>query len=315
MFSLNREQKICQIGNLRVGGQYGENPPLLIASMFQKGDQILDSRKEGRFDQDKAAEYVRRQEQLSQETGIPSLVAMVANSADEMARYIDWFTSISDQPFGIDMWMQDKRLEAAEYAAKKGLQERLLYNSITPWDQDIRGQIIRLKELGIKHAVVQAFEEADPTPRGRLTCLNRLLDLIAEGGFASVLIDTSVMNLPAIAFSGIANRIVKEATGLPCGLASSNGTYMWKEARRLFGAEGFAAMNTSAQACSALLWSDFIFYGPIAAAPKIFPALVSASVMAATLRYHETGALPADDSNPLHRYFSDFVQKLHTAQA
>jgi tetrahydromethanopterin S-methyltransferase subunit H len=315
MFSLSRKQQVCQIGSLTVGGQFGERPPLLIASMFQKGDRILDNRKNGRFDQNLAEEYVKRQEALAAQTGIPALVALVANSADEMALYIDWFTSISDQPFGIDMWRQDKRLEAAEYAAGKGLQDRLLYNSITPWDQDIGGQVRRLKELGIRHVVVQAFDEADPSPQGRLTCFRRLEEALAEGNFASVLVDTSVMNLPATAFSGIANRIVKEATGRPCGLASSNGTYMWKEARQLFGAEGFAAMNASGQACSALLWSDFIFYGPIVAAPRIFPALVPAVVMAATLRYSETGQLPAGAGHPLHQYFADFVQKLNLAQA
>lgn len=313
MFKVDKPQKVCQIGNyFKVGGQYGENPPLLISSMFHNGDKILESRKEGKWDRVKAEEYVKRQEELSAKTGIPSIVAMVANSGEEMARYIDWFTSISDQPFGIDMWVEKPRLEAAEYVAKKGLQDRLIYNSITPWDKDIPGQVKKLKELGIKHVIVQAYDVADPSPKGRLTSYNQLMESIGENSFESILVDTSVMNLPAIAFSGIANKIVKEATGWPCGVASSNGTYMWKAAREIFGTDGFAAMNASGQGCSALFWSDFIFYGPIVAAPKMFPAVVSGAVMAATMAFEETGKLPTNENHPLYKFFGDFVEKLKT---
>lgn len=310
MFKLEKPQKVCQITNFKVGGQVGENQPLLISSMFHNGDKILESRKEGKWDRAKAEEYVKKQEALEQLTGIPAIVAMVANSGEEMARYIDWFTSISDHAFAIDMWVEKPRLEAAEYVAKKGLQDRLVYNSITPWDKDIPGQVKRLKELGIKHIIVQAFDVADPSPKGRLTSFYKTMEAIGEGAFDSILVDTSVMNLPAIALSGVANKIIKEETGWPAGVASSNGTYMWKQARELFGNDGFAAMNAAGQGCSALFWSDFIFYGPIVAAPKMFPAVVSGAVMAATMGFHETGKLPTNENHPIYKFFGDFVEKL-----
>ena len=36
MLKYDREQKVCHIGNIKVGGQPGENAPLLIGNMFQK---------------------------------------------------------------------------------------------------------------------------------------------------------------------------------------------------------------------------------------------------------------------------------------
>lgn len=310
MFKLLNPQKVCKIGSFKVGGQYGDNQPLLISSMFHNGDKILESRKDGKWDRAKAEEYVKKQEELEDKTGIPSIVAMVGNSVEEMARYIDWFTSISDRAFGIDMWMEKPRLESAEFVAKKGLQDRFVYNSITPWDKDIPGQVKALKEMGIKHVIVQAYDVADPSPKGRLSCFNKMMESIGKDTFESILVDTSVMNLPAIAFSGEANRIVKEATGWPCGVASSNGTYMWKAAREMFGPDGFAAMNAAGQGCSALYWTDFIFYGPIVAAPKMFPAVVSGAVMAATMAFYETGKLPNNENHPLYKFFGDFVEKL-----
>ncbi|WP_418791562.1 tetrahydromethanopterin S-methyltransferase subunit H family protein [Phosphitispora sp. TUW77] len=314
MFKLETPQKECRIFDFKVGGQYGQNSPLLISSMFHNGDKILESRKEGKWDKAKAEEYIKKQEEMEKLTGIPAIVAMIANSAEEMIRYIDWFISISDRPFAIDMWVDKMRLEAAEYAAHLGLQDRLVYNSITPWDKDIPGQVTKLKELGIKHVIVQVYDVTDPSPKGRLISYNKMMESIPEGTFESILVDTSVMNLPAIAFSGIANKIVKEATGWPCGAASSNGTYMWKEARELFGKDGFAAMNAAAQGCSVLYWSDFIFCGPIAVVPKIFPAVISGAVMAAAMAQYETGQLPANPNHPFYKYFNNFAEKLNSSE-
>ncbi|GAB4256460.1 tetrahydromethanopterin S-methyltransferase subunit H family protein [Thermincola ferriacetica] len=311
MYSFSKPQKVCKIGDILVGGQPGDNPPLLISSMFHNGDRILESRKERKFDRAKATEYVKRQEELSEQTGIPVLVAMVATSVDEMKTYIDFFTSVSDKPFGIDMWVQEPRLQAMQYVTEQGLADRVLYNSITPWDKDIPGQVQRLKEMGCKHIVVQVFDQEDQTPRGRLASFNKMMDVIGQDTFESVLVDTSVMNLPAMSFSGIACRLIKEDSGWPAGVAASNGTYMWKEAREMWGPEGFAAMNTAGQAASVLLWSDFFFSGPIVNIPKLIPATVSTTLLLSTLVYENTGKLPSNPNHPLYKFFNDFAQKLN----
>lgn len=310
MFTLTRKQKVCQIGPFQVGGPFGENPPLLISSMFHNGDKILENRKDHKFDHAQAIKFLDIQEELSVQTGIPALVAMVASSTEEMKYYIDFFTEYSNLPFGIDMWVQKPRLEAMEYAAAKGLLDRVLYNSITPWDKDIPGQIRALRDMGVKHVVVQAFDESDQMPSGRLTAFARLMEEVEKGEFSSILVDTAVMNLPAAAFSCLGNRLIKETYGWPAGVASSNGTFMWKEARSLWGQTGFAGMDAAGQALSGLLWSDFIFYGPIAVAPRIFPALVSASLFQATLAFDETKRLPENKQHPLYKFFGDFAGKL-----
>ena len=87
-FHYTSEQKVCNIGGLKVGGQPGENPPLLIGSMFQKGDRLIESRKEGKFNREGASEKIREMERFSRETGVPAMVAMVANSPDEMKDYV-----------------------------------------------------------------------------------------------------------------------------------------------------------------------------------------------------------------------------------
>ncbi|KLU62196.1 tetrahydromethanopterin S-methyltransferase subunit H [Peptococcaceae bacterium CEB3] len=310
MFTLKGEQKVCQIGPFKIGGPFGENPPLLISSMFHNGDRILESRKDHKFDHAKAAEFIKVQARLSAQTGIPALVAMVASSTEEMKYYIDFFTDQSDLPFGIDMWVQKPRLEAMEYVAARGMVERVLYNSITPWDKDIPDQVRALREIGVKHVVVQAFDENNQMPSGRLSAFEKLMEQVSQGEFRTILVDTAAMNLPATAFSCLGNKLIKEKYGWPTGVASSNGTFMWKEAREMWGQTGFAGMDAAGQALSALLWSDFIFYGPITVAPRIFPAIVSASLFQATLSFEETKHLPKNENHPIYNYFQKFASSL-----
>lgn len=313
MFQLKTAQKEFSIGNIKIGGLPGKHPPLLIASMFHNKDRILQDRK-GNFDREKAKELIKQQEELSASTGIPSMVAMVANTAEEAQIYIDFYLESTDMPFGIDMWVAEKRAKATEYVAKVGAQDKFLYNSITPWDKDIKGQVSKLKDLGIKHVVIQAFDDKDQSPAGRLTSLESLLEQGA-GDFETVIVDTSVMNLPATSFSLIANRIIKEKTGLPCGGAYSNGTHMWKESKEVWGLEGFRAMDAVAQGMSSVLWSDFNFYGPIVTAPRIFPATATAHILLSTLLYDETGSIPDNSELPIRKYFTDFLDKLIAGEA
>ncbi|MCK5427066.1 MAG: tetrahydromethanopterin S-methyltransferase subunit H [Thermodesulfovibrionia bacterium] len=313
MFVFSTPQKTFNLNGIPIGGQPGENPPLLIASMFHNKDRLLKDRK-GNFDRHKAKELIKKQEELSASTGIPSMVAMVANTPEEAQIYIDFYLENTDMPFGIDMWVAEKRAKATEYVARLGVQDKFLYNSITPWDKDIKGQVIKLRDLGIKHVVVQAFDDKDQSPMGRLKSLEHILSQGADQ-FETVIVDTSVMNLPATSFSLIANKIIKEKSGLPCGGAYSNGTHMWKDARDFWGLDGFRAMDAVAQGMSSVFWSDFNFYGPIVTAPRILPAVATAHILLSTFVYDETNIIPENDSLPIRKYFSDFIEKLTAGKA
>jgi len=308
-FRFERDQKVCNIGGIKVGGQPGENPPLLLASLFQKGDKLVESRKNRKFDREGAAARIEEMEQISDQTGVPGMVAMVANSPEEMKAYVDFFVSVSDRPFAIDIWVQDTRVEATRYICEQGLADRLLYNSITPWDEDIPGQVQTIKELGVKHIVVQAFDMEDKTPTGRPKSLRRMMELVGDAGFESILVDTAVMNLPATAFSLLANSLVKEEFGIPVGSAPSNGTYMWKASKEMWGSKGFIGVDAGIHAVSALA-SDFMLYGPTTGTQRIFPAVAAASAVLATLVYDDTGKLPQSETHPLNLLFSDMVEQL-----
>jgi tetrahydromethanopterin S-methyltransferase subunit H len=232
---------------------------------------------------------------------------MVANSEEEIKGYIDFFISVTNMPFAIDIWQQKTRLAAARYVAEKGLQDRVLYNSITPWDEDIGAQVSELKDLGIKHVVVQAFDMEDKRPTGRVKSLQRMMPHLERGGFESILVDTAEMNLPATAFSLMANHLIKKEFGLPVGFAPSNGTYMWRKAASEEEHDRFPAIDAAVHAVSALL-SDFLLFGPLTGTSRVFPAVAAAASMMAAGAFAESSTLPRGN-HPLNLLFPGVVKQ------
>ena len=315
MFTFDREQKVFSIGNVKVGGQPGVNPPLIIPSLFQKGDPCVVSRQKRQFNKTKATEQIRRLEELSALTGIPVIVAMVANSGDEMKAYVDFYVETTDMPFAIDMWKLEPRLEATRYVAELGLQDKLLYNSVTVWSPDVPSEVEQITELGVKHVVAVVMDMVDQLPSGRISALDDMLQKLAPGNLESILVDTSVMNLPSTGICALSNRLVKEKYGLPAGAASSNGTYMWQKAawkdnQETWGKAAFAAVDAATHAATIALWGDFIFSGPMWGNDHVFPAVAAAHAMVSTMHYAETGSLTDNESTPLCMLFPDFVKTL-----
>jgi tetrahydromethanopterin S-methyltransferase subunit H len=312
MFQLTTEQKICEIGGVRLGGQLGDYPTVVVPSIFQKGDRVFESakRKEG-FNRKGAEELLRMTEKLAEETGVPCMADIVANTGAEFKTYIDFVASITEMPFCIDAWAMSAKVEGASYCAERGLLDRMFYNSLTVWEKDLETEIREISALGVKHVLLVAFDQEDQMPAGRITGAQRLLNAIERVGasFESIIVDTSAMNAPAVALCSLANRLIKEKWGFPCASAPSNGSYMWKAARELWGFRGWAGADAALEGLAATLFHDMIFSGPMAGSPRLFPAVALADAFAATLVFGETKRLPASDSHPLYKLFPEFVEQ------
>ncbi|HYQ47722.1 MAG TPA: hypothetical protein VEP69_01540, partial [Thermodesulfovibrionales bacterium] len=78
MFKFEKEQKVFNFSGIPVGGQPGENPPLMIASLFHNKDSVTKTDRKGNFDRERTKEMLKQMEQISEATGVPGMVAMVA---------------------------------------------------------------------------------------------------------------------------------------------------------------------------------------------------------------------------------------------
>jgi tetrahydromethanopterin S-methyltransferase subunit H len=313
MFKLDKKQKVCEIGGVRFGGQPGEYPTVIVPSIFQKGDRVFKGAKRAEgFNEKRAEELLKTTAKLSAETGVPCMADIVANTGAEFKVYIDFVTSVSDMPFCVDAWVMKTKLEGASYCADNGLLDRMFYNSLTIWEKDLETEIKEIVDIGVKHVLLVAFDQEDQMPSGRITGTQRLLNVIEKVGaqFESIFVDTSVMNGPATAMCSLANKLIKEKWGFPCASAPSNGSYMWKEAREMWGFKGWAGADAALEGLAASMYHDMIFSGPMAGSSRLFPAVAMADAFTATLRFGETKELPAQEGHPLYKLFPDFVGHL-----
>jgi len=313
MFRFATEQKVCEVGGVKFGGQPGDYPCVCVSSIFQKGDKVFDGKRKEGFNEQRAEELLKTQEKLSKETGVPGMADVVANTGEEFKRFIDFVTSVSTMPFCVDAWVMKPKLEGAAYCAQKGLLDRMFYNSLTVWEKDVETEIREIAQIGVKHVLLVAFDPEDQLPSGRIKGTQKLLDAIEKVGakFESIFVDTSVMNGPATAFCGVANRMIKEKWGFPTGSAPSNGSYMdRKRFNEMWGFKGWSSTDAALEALSAFYYHDLIFSGPMAGASRIIPAVAESEAFLATAVFAETKKLPACPTHPLYLLFPDFVQQL-----
>jgi tetrahydromethanopterin S-methyltransferase subunit H len=312
MFHIDKEQQVCNVGGVNFGGQPGEYPTVVCSSIFQKGDRVFEGKRKEGFDEKLAEKLLKEQEKISAESGVPGMADIVANTGKEFKTFIDFVVSVSDMPFCIDAWVMKPKLEAAAYCAEKGLLDRMFYNSLTVWEKDIESEVREMAQIGVKHVLLVAFDQDDQMPTGRITGTQKLLDAIEKAGakFESLFVDTSVMNGPATAFCGIANRLIKEKWGFATASAPSNGSYMWQKAREMWGFRGWSAADAALEALSAFMYHDMIFSGPMAGATRIIPAVAMADAFLATAVFSETKKLPKDPDHPLFKLFPEFVDQL-----
>ncbi len=308
-FRFDKPQVVADIGGTKLGGQPGENPTVLLGTMFYTGHKIVEDRKACKFDRKRAEELINRQETLSDETAIPGMLDLVALSGQEIRGYIDFVTSVTDMPFSIDIWKLEPKLAAARYIVEQNLREKAIYSSIAPWSEDIEKEVTELKKLELKNAILVCYNKDDKTAPGKVRILDDfLLPKARAAGFENFLIDTSVLSLPAASFSLLANKAIKERFGLPTGCAPSNGTDMWKVPKERWGKLGFAGVDGAAHAVASMLWNDFLLYGPIESAPWIFPAVATANALLPILAELDVAKL--SQSHPLKKLFREFVEEM-----
>ena len=313
MHQFENEQIVCEIDGIRFGGQPGQLPTVIVPSIFQKGDRVFEGvkRKEG-FNENRAEALLKDTEKISHETGVPCMVDIVANTGEEFKRYIDFVTSVTTVPFCVDSWLMKPKLEGVRYCAERGLLDKMFYNSLTIWEENIEKEVREISDIGVKHVLLVAYDQEDQMPSGRITGTQKLLDVIEKTGakFESIFVDTSVMNGPATAMCSMANKLIKERWGLPCASAPSNGSYMWSAAKENWGFKGWAGADASLAGIAAVFYHDMIFSGPIAGSGRLFPAVAMADAFAATFSFAASKKLPRLESHPLNILFPDFVDQL-----
>lgn len=271
MFKFKVDQKVFEIGRIKIGGLRSENPPVLIGSIFYHKHRIVRDEKKGEFDKEIAEELIKHQEEASDKTKIPGLIDVVAQSPEAVVNYMDFVSKVTDKPFLVDVPTPEVMKAAFSYAKEVGLLNRVIFNSLTPRSKDEELNI--LKEYGVKSAILLLYTSKVMDVDARLNALKELLVKAEKAGVTAPLIDTFVIDIPSLSAASRTIIYVKSTLGLPCGCGAHNAvSLMRKKFRETYGDNGLRAAELASNMTPIVLSADFVLYGPIEACGEVFPA-------------------------------------------
>jgi tetrahydromethanopterin S-methyltransferase subunit H len=84
------EDRIIEVRDVRLGGAPGENPTVLIGSLFYRKSPLILDEYEGKFDKSRAEELLAIQDELSDITGNPAMLDIEGSTSSAVENYIDF---------------------------------------------------------------------------------------------------------------------------------------------------------------------------------------------------------------------------------
>lgn len=301
------KQRIYEIDRYKVGGQPGETPTVLIGNIFYKGMPEVTDHEQGNFKTKPVLKWISAAEELSQKTGVPHFLDVMASHPAAMRRYVSFVAEKSSNAFLIDGSTPETRIAGLSAVRDQGLQSRALFNAISP--QTTAQELEAIHDSKVKAAILMAQNDLDYSPRGRLAVLKGLSDqkglaeTAKEAGVTKILVDTIVFDVPSIAYAVEAVRLVKQELGYPAGCSPANATFDWKLAQDKALTPGFAAYNASAHTIAQMYGANFLIYGPIKQARNIIPSCAMTDAIIAYYSSRVNGIKPLVPNHPLYRIF------------
>jgi tetrahydromethanopterin S-methyltransferase subunit H len=152
-----------------------------------------------------------------------------------------------------------------------GLLDRAILNSID--EATSEESLQKLKEIGVKHAVLLTFGNKYIFPQKKIDFLKNILIKKAQSAnIENILVDTAVLDLPSIGINVETTRLVKSELGLPTGFAPANAIYGWNFVKK-YGDKARCGGIASLMAYCVNAGSDFVLFGPVKFAKCIIPSI------------------------------------------
>lgn len=271
MLKFKTSQKIFRIGEVQIGGQPGENPTLLIGSLFYHGQKLLLDEKRGEIDKEETEAVINLQEEFSDKTKNPCMIDLVGTTEESIKKLLSFVSGITTTPILIDSPNINVRIAGVEYAHEIGLENRIVYNSLIP---DAKPQEFEaLSENGVKSAVLLTYQKGFMTSLGRVETIKDLLKKTEKKGISKPIIDTFVMDVPSLSMASRAIISIKNDTGLPCGCGAHNAMSTWAGFKKRMGSQAVIPCTVAMNTVPVVLGADFVLYGPIEDCKFVFPAV------------------------------------------
>jgi len=300
LFKFATEQKIYDICGLKIGGQPGQLPTVMVGSIFYHKDKTVTDEKTGVFDRIQAEQLLNAEQDISNATGNPRLVDVCASWPEAFPKEIDFVANAIRGPFTIDGTTADVRIAGIKYVEEVGLSNRVVYNSISPETKD--NELEAIKDAKIRAALLLALNAKNPTITGRLAVIDTLIEKAKRAEVETMLIDTTVLDVPDPGPAGKTAYLVKEKYGLPCGCGAHNAVDMWHRRKKL-SPDVHLTSSVVANIVPIIMGSNFMLYGPITSAARIYTPIAVTDAYIAYTMMQQYNIRPMINTHPLFRIF------------
>lgn len=291
MFSYTKEQEIFEISGIKIGGQPGEYPTVLIGGLFFKGEPDYNTGKK----------QLLHMFEASKKTGNPAIPDFFIRKEEFIENIVDFIekTIPKNHPFSIDIIDPSLKVKILEYLDERNLLSRTIYNSIHVGITDEERKA--LKKHTPEMAIIVAFNPKDKSPDGKIEVLENgahltdagLLELSKKLGIKKILVDTAAMAPGDNSGASIAAiPVIKEEYGFPTGCAIHN---VVEKSKWL---DDFESARKPVDASSniniPLFGGDFAIFGPIANADIVFPIIAWQDILISEYTENYFGIKPID---------------------
>jgi len=200
--------------------------PVIIASMFYEGDDLILDSTGGVIDEDRAAERIDKACALSKEYSVPFILDLEILSTTLASKIIGVVEKNKDVSFWISSFTKEMRREACKIALKEGLGDRIYYSTLNYMSDEEEFNLVA--DLGVR-PVIQIFNPNNPYPEGYLLKAEELLNLAEKSGIhiENAILLPTVLDFGSIPIALSTIPSLKEKYKLPVCVPSIGPVYKW----------------------------------------------------------------------------------------
>jgi len=264
------DAKTYIIDGVAFGGKQGENPTVLIGSIFYSGHHIVTDPNKGEFNKEKAKQYIKNFRDYSKKYRIPCALDVVAETPTAMIKFLDFAIDEFTGPIVLD-GIYDARLRGIQHVKDRGVGDRIIYDSI--W-KNTKTELAALKDAGIKSAILFSYDIADSSSSKRFSVMTEgtkkypsLLKQAEQAGITQMLVDNVITHFDSVGDVIETNIMFKNMFKLPVGCGPANISYYLAKFDKEMTTQEIRDSSLIAILC---LFSDFLLFGPIERAKTAF---------------------------------------------
>jgi tetrahydromethanopterin S-methyltransferase subunit H len=270
LFKFGKEQVVCDINGVKVGGEVGENPTVMIGSIFYRRDKAVQDEKTGTFNREKVEGVLSQVQEFSDKTVLPSMLDVVCTNVQNAQKYLTFVADATRMPILIDAVSQDAAIAGMECAKQLQILNRTILNSINPETKDAVYE--KIKEVGLENSIALTYSsKALISYRERVKLLDTLIPKLEAAGIKKILVDTAVLDIPTLGLACKAIYEIKEKFGYPAGCGAHNAIESWGAINRMNDKILTVGCSAVVNSLPIAVGGDFVFYGPANVAKYMFP--------------------------------------------